>query len=165
MSKSPAATPEITWQEAVARLVRERTLAKTGAQLLKKYGSAADVAAGSVRYGEAKAEYDAIIAGLVVALARQAAPDSLPDLLARFTRGFDKREEFCRRVYELLPVPDAGEKGWIGDAITGGVGPVLDAIEAIWFRTRDENLLLRETIKTQLEMAIWPGFAAVSPDQ
>ena len=87
----------IGWQEAVARLARERTLAETCVTLLRKYGDQASQARGSRTYGEAKSEYDGVIAGLVVALARKGQPESLPDLQDRLQRGFDKREAFCRR--------------------------------------------------------------------
>ena len=62
---------EINWQEAVARLAQERTQAETGVRLLKKHGNAAAIDRGALAYGEAKAEYDGIIAGLVVALAQR----------------------------------------------------------------------------------------------
>jgi hypothetical protein len=68
----------------VPRLARERTLAE-GAR-----GSSRDTAArprrscDAVAYGEAKADYDEVIAGLVVALTRV-------DLQARLQRGFDIR--------------------------------------------------------------------------
>jgi hypothetical protein len=77
---------EINWQEAVARLARERTLAETCVALLKQYGNQASQARGSITYGEAKAEYDGVIAGLVVALARKGQPESLPDLQDRLQR-------------------------------------------------------------------------------
>jgi hypothetical protein len=67
-------------------------------RLLKKYGDAAVVDRGSLTYGEAKAEYDGIVAGLIVALAQKQQPASLADLQARLQRGFDKREAFCRSV-------------------------------------------------------------------
>ncbi len=41
---------------------------------LKKYGDAAAKDRGALAYGEAKAEYDAVIAGLVVALAESEQP-------------------------------------------------------------------------------------------
>jgi hypothetical protein len=94
---------EINWQEAVARLARERTLAETCVGLLKRYGDKAAQARGAVAYGEAKADYDEVIAGLVVALARKEQPESLPDLQARLQRGFDERAAFCRSVDPLVP--------------------------------------------------------------
>src|SRR5215469_2013018 len=81
---------DINWQEAVARLARERTLAETCAGVLKKYGDPVAIERASISYGEAKAEYDGIIAGLSVALARNEQPASLPDLEGRLQRGFDE---------------------------------------------------------------------------
>ena len=79
-------------QEAVACLARERTVAETCAALLKKRGDAKAIDRGALAYGEAKAEYDGIIAGLIIALAQKGAPASLPDIEARLRRGFAKRE-------------------------------------------------------------------------
>jgi hypothetical protein len=146
----------------VARLARERTLAETCAGLLKKYGDAAAQAQGSLAYAEARAEYDGVIAGLTVALARKGQPQSLPDLQARLQRGFDKREEFCRSVEPLLPKTQ-GQKGPIADIVSGVVKPVTDALVAIWSRTRDDDALMRKTIQTQLEATSWPAFEKVAP--
>jgi hypothetical protein len=159
---TPLHAQEINWQEAVARLARERTLAETCVVLLKRYGDKAAQDRGSVAYGEAKAEYDAVVSGLVVALARKAQPESLPDLQVRLQRGFDKREVFCRSVEPLLPKTQ-GEKSPITDIVGGAVKPVIDAIVAIWSRTRDDDALMRKTIQTQLEATSWPAFDKVAP--
>jgi hypothetical protein len=153
---------EINWQEAVARLARERTLAETCAGLLKKHGDKATQAGLSRTYGEAKAEYDAIIAGLAVALARKGQPESLPDLQARLQRGFDEREAFCRGVERTMP-KGKGEKGPLADLAEGAVKPLIDAVVAIWSRTRDDDALMRKTIQTQLEATSWPSFEKVAP--
>jgi hypothetical protein len=86
-----ASAQDIGWQEAVARLKQESTLAETCVALLKKYGKAGAIERGRLAYADAKAEYDASIAGLDVTLARNDQPLSLPDLEARLRRGFDKR--------------------------------------------------------------------------
>ncbi|MFL5257560.1 MAG: hypothetical protein ACJ8AI_32710 [Rhodopila sp.] len=159
---------EINWQEAVARLAQERTRAETCVRLLRKYGNAAEVDRGALAYGEAKAEYDGIIAGLTVALAQKASPDSLTDLEARLQRGFAKREAFCESVQDLIPSRNGerGEKGLINEIVTGAVkgviGPLIQAIQAIWMRHKDESALTRKTIQTQLEATAWPEFAAVA---
>lgn len=153
---------EIGWQEAVARLARERTQAETCARVLKKYGDAGARDRGSLTYGEAKAEYDGVIAGLVVALARKERPASLPDLEARLQRGFDKREAFCKAVQVLMPRAD-GEKGVIDQIVSGVSKPLIEAMVAIYFRARDDDALTRKTIQTQLEAASWPSFASVEP--
>jgi hypothetical protein len=154
---------DIGWQEAVARLAQERTLAETCVALLKKHGDAGAIDRGQLAYADAKAEYDAIIAGLDVALAQGDQPASLPDLEARLRRGFDKRQAFCASVEPLVPPPPKGVKGPFADILGAAVGPVVDALKAIWLRTRDDNALMRKTIETQLEDTKWPSFASVSP--
>src|SRR3954468_23379012 len=79
----PALAQAISWQDAVARLAYERTQAETCAKALKTYGDAAARDRGALAYDEAKAEYDGIIAGLSVALARSEQPASLSDLQER----------------------------------------------------------------------------------
>jgi hypothetical protein len=74
-SMVPAAFAEgIGWQEAVARLAYERTKAETCVKELKKYGDKAAISRGEDTYNDAKAEYDAIISGLTVTLAREGEP-------------------------------------------------------------------------------------------
>src|SRR5271166_1536522 len=147
-SAAPAASAQdIGWQEAVARLAQERTLAETCVALLKKHGNADAIDRGKLAYADAKAEYDAIIAGLDVALARDDQPASLPDLEARLRRGFDKRQAFCDSVKPLVPPPKPGVKSPLTDIVSGAVGPVLEAVVAIWKRTRDDNALMRKTIQ------------------
>jgi hypothetical protein len=153
---------EINWQEAVAQLARERTLAETCAGLLKKYGDKTTQGRLSVFYDNAKAEYDGVIAGLVVALARKAQPETLPDLQARLERGFNEREIFCRSVDPLVPKVH-GQKSPIADILEGTVKPVIDALVSIWSRTRDDDALMRKTIQTQLEATSWPTFDKVAP--
>jgi hypothetical protein len=153
---------EINWQEAVARLARERTQAETCASVLKKYGNRTAKERGSLGYGEAKAEYDGVIAGLSVALARKEQPASLPDLQDRLQRGFEKREAFCQSALSFIP-QGKGEKGGIGEIVGGAIGPLIQALLAIYFRAKDDDLLTRKTIQTQLEATSWPAFASVSP--
>ncbi len=156
---------EINWQEAVARLAQERTQAETHVQLLKKYGNGVAIDQGALAYGEAKAEYDGIVAGLSVALARKAQPASLKDLEERLQRGFEKREAFCRGVQTLIP-PRTGERGVIEEimsgAISGMLKPLIEAVQAIYMRAKDDDALNRETIQIQLEETKWPDFAAVT---
>ena len=153
---------DITWQEAVARLGRERTQVEAYARMLRKYGDAAAVDRGSITYSDAKAEYDGVIAGLIVALARKKEPDSLPDLQDRLQRGYEKRDAFCRSVEALLP-PTAGQKGVILDIVKGAVSPLIDAVKDIYLRSKDDDVLVRKTIQTQLEAASWPTFSEIKP--
>jgi hypothetical protein len=157
------ASDDIGWQEAVARLAHERTLAETCVGLLKKRGDAGAIDRGALAYADAKAEYDGIISGLAVALASREQPSSLPDLETRLRRGFQKRVAFCDSVKPLLPAQTAGEKGLIDTIVGGTVGPLIDAVKAIWLRIRDDNALMRKTIETQLEATTWRDFGSVPP--
>jgi hypothetical protein len=135
--------------EAVARLAQERTQAETCVRLLKKYGDATAIDRGALAYGEAKAEYDGIIAGLCVALALKEQPASLKNLQERLQHGFDKRNAFCKSVQSLIP-DKTGEKGVIDEIVSGFTSgifkPLIEAIQAIYMRTKDDNALTRRTI-------------------
>src|SRR5215213_9635704 len=78
---------EIGWPEAVARLAGERTKAETCVGALKGYGDQQQIARGRVVYGTAKAEFDAVIAGLITALGEGNKPDSLTALNAKLEQG------------------------------------------------------------------------------
>src|SRR3954451_178493 len=107
-----AEAPPIGWQEAVARLAGERTRAEACAGLLRRYGDEAAKAQGQVAYGEAKAEVDGVVAGLTVALARHAAPASLPDLDQRLGREVTRLDAVCARAKAAAP-QEAGTKGGV----------------------------------------------------
>jgi len=155
---------DIGWQEAVARLKQERTLAENCVALLKKHGKPGAIERGRRAYADAKAEYDAIIDGLHVALAQSDQPTSLPDLEARLQRGFDKRQAFCASVERLVPPPPPGEKSPLIDiTVDVQIGRLFDAVKEIYLRKLDDDALMRKTIETQLEDAKWPSFASVSP--
>lgn len=151
---------QIGWQESMALLAKERTLVLTSVRLLKKYGDTGAIDRGSLSYGDAKAEYDAIIAGLSVALARKEAPVSLSDLQSRLKQGFEKREAFCKAVEGLLPTT-TGEKGVIDSIVAVAIGPLIQALKAIYSRAKDDDELTRKTIQTQLEAATWPEYASI----
>jgi hypothetical protein len=99
---------------------------------------------------------------LTVALARKGEPASRPDLEARMQRGFDAREAFCKSVQPLVP-STAGQRSPIVDIVGGAIGPVIDALKAIWMRKQDDDALIRKTIETQLEATSWPAFASITP--
>jgi hypothetical protein len=153
---------EINWQEAVARLARESARVEICASVLKKYGNPTAIERGSISYGEAKAEYDAIIAGLIVALARKEQPASLSDLQASLQRGFDKREAFCQSAQSLIP-RDKGEKSVVEEIVKDAIGPIIQAVQAIYSKAKDDDSLTHKTMQTQLEATSRPAFASVSP--
>jgi hypothetical protein len=152
----------IGWQEAVARLAYERTRAVTCARALHQYGDDAATARGALTYGEAKAEMDAVIAGLVVALAQGEEPTSLPDLDARLRRGVRGREAFCTAVLPLLP-DASGVKSVVTDLVSGALESLIEAVKEIYLHHRKADRLTRATIQTQLEATTWPVFDVIKP--
>jgi hypothetical protein len=62
----------------------------------------------------------------------------------------------------LLPKAH-GQKGPIVDIVEGAVKPVIDALVAIWSRTRDDSAVMRGTIQTQLEATSWADFEKGAP--
>jgi hypothetical protein len=156
-----AQAEDIGWQEAVVRLAGERTRAETCVRLLKTYGDEDAVSRGDLVYGEAKAEVDAAIAGLIVALAKDEEPASLPDLETRLERGVKGREALCEQIKPL--VPDAtGEKNVIADLVGGALGPLIEAVKEIYLEAEEADRLARMTIQNQLEATKWPAFADIA---
>jgi hypothetical protein len=155
----------IGWQEAVARLAHERTRAETCVRLLKTYGDEVALSRGDLTYGEAKAEVDAVIAGLMVALAKDAEPVSLPDLETRLEHGVKGREAFCEQVKPLVP-DTTGERNVITDLVSGALGPLIEAVKEIYLSAREDanerERLTHLTIQNQLEATKWPAFADIS---
>jgi hypothetical protein len=155
---------DIGWPEAVSRLAAERSKAETCGGLLKGYGSPAQVVQGQLAYGGAKADYDAVIAGLTTALAEGERPKGLPSLDAALVRGASALAKFCESVTPLVPT-EAGRKGVLLDLVKGAIEPAVqglsEAVAAIYNNHRNDKALTRETIKTQLEAARWPNFAEV----
>ena len=99
----------MTWPEAVAQLTAERTRAETCVALVKRYGDDAQTARGQLTYTNAKADADAVIAGLITALSAGQEPASLSSLQARLTSGVSGLAEFCNTVARLRPT-QAGRK-------------------------------------------------------
>jgi hypothetical protein len=152
----------IGWQEAVARLAGERTRAETCTGLLKKHGGDDAISRGALAYGEAKAEVEAVIAGLVTAIAAGKKPTSLPDLEARLERGIKAREVFCAQVMALVP-DTSGERDGLKDVLGAGkvLTSMIEAVKELVLRWADEDSLTRKTIQTQLEAATWRDFIAI----
>jgi hypothetical protein len=160
---------DIGWPEAVARLAGERSNAETCARLLKGYGdqqqiSRDQLAYGELAYGEAKAKFDGVIAGLITALTVGGAPKSLPSLETDLEHGATSLGNFCKMVNDLVP-KTSGRKDVVADIAKAAIQPVIDALKegvaALYNNYRKDQALTRETIKTQLEAAKWPNFAEV----
>jgi hypothetical protein len=155
---------DIGWPEAVDRLVRARSKAEPCAAVLKGHGNKQQISRGQLAYGEAKANFDAVIAGLIAALTEGAAPQSLPSLEIDLNDGAASLGEFCQTAHDLL-LSTPGRKEGFADIAKGAIQPVIDALSeavaALYNNHRKDDALTIETIKTQLEAAKWPNFAEV----
>ncbi len=166
VSSQPAT---VSWPDAVAQLVGERARAEGCAALLKKYGDDAQVARAQITYTNAKADSDAVIAGLTTALSAGQTPESLSSLQSKLGSGVSGLEEFCSMVSNLLPKTD-GQKG-IGTDIAKMIpietllNKLSDGVSALYNNHRSDDALTRRSIQTQLEAARWPTFAEVKAAQ
>jgi hypothetical protein len=154
----------IGWPEAVGRLAGERSKAETCRDALKGHGNPDQIARGRVMYGTAKAEFDAVIAGLTVVLGEGDKPESLSAINARLEQGASGLKQFCDWVAPLVP-PDEGRRGVVTDIAKGAIEPVVKALSegvaALYNNHRKDKALTRQTIQTQLEAAKWPDFGEV----
>jgi hypothetical protein len=155
---------DIGWPEAVGRLAGERSRAEICVALLKGHGDKQQISRGQLAYGEAKANFDGVVAELVTALTEGESPKSLSDLKAGLERGASGLKTFCETVSDLLP-SGSGRKGALTDIAKGAIEPVIkalsEAVATIYNNHRKDDALTIETIKTQLEATKWPDFAEV----
>jgi hypothetical protein len=158
----------MTWPEAVAQLTGERSKAETCIALVKKFGNEAQVARGQLTYTGAKADADAVIAGLIVALSTGQQPASLSSLQAKLSSGHSGLAEFCGAVTDLVP-NTAGQKDIVRDIAKATIEPLLkmlsDGVSTLYNNHRTDDALTRRTIQTRLEAARWPTFSEVKAAQ
>jgi len=114
----------IGWPEAVARLTKERSNAEVCVASLKGRGNSEQVSRGRLAYGAAKADLDAVIAGLMTALSEGGNPESLPSLEAELERGASGLAAFCKTVNDL-PLSTVAPKNWVGDAVKEAIEPLI----------------------------------------
>jgi len=157
----------MTWPEAVAQLTSARTRAENCVAFMKRYGDREQVTRGQLTYANAKADADAVIAGLITALSAGQGPASLSSLEARLSSGVSGLGDFCNTVHKLVP-STAGEKGaFLAVALPVAIPPLLkmlsDSVTALVDTYGKADALTRATIKTQLEAARWPAFSEVKP--
>jgi hypothetical protein len=96
----------MTWPDAVAQLTAERTRAETCVAVLKRYGDAGQVDHGQLTYANAKADADAVIAGLITALSARQEPAGLSSLQASLSSSVSGLAEFCRSASWCPTRPD-----------------------------------------------------------
>jgi uncharacterized caspase-like protein len=136
----------MSWQQAVAALTAERERAETAARIVKRLGDAAAVARAERAYGDGKAETDAIVAALTVALAENREPETghgaqVGDDLYLLPHGIGSASTAAVRTHGLS-VEELG-KCLAGIAAHGAVLVLLDACRAGAF----DAGLLRERLK------------------
>jgi hypothetical protein len=154
----------IGWPDTVSRLAEERSKAEICAASLKRYGDKGQISRGQLAYGTAKAEFDAVIAGLITALAEGGDPESLPSLEAKLKSGASGLGGLCNTVADLVPSA-SGQKGILDEMVKAAIEPVIkalsDEVAALYTDHRKDDALTRQTIQTQLEAAKWPDFGKV----
>jgi hypothetical protein len=157
----------MSWPDAVGEIAGERAKAETCAALMKKYGDDGQKARGQIGYSSAKADFDAVIAGLIAALSAGQTPASLSSLQAKLSSGVSGLGAFCGTVSSLLP-KEAGQndKGVVVDIAKAiPIGDLLkmlsDGVSALYTNHRSDDALTRKTIQTQLESATWPNYSEV----
>ena len=157
----------ISWPDAVGKIAGERAKAEACVALMKKYGDDAQKARGEIAYTNAKADSDAVIAGLIVALSAGQTPASLSSLQARLGSGASGLAEFCGTVINLLP-KTAGQtdKGVMIDIakmipLEQLLKVLSEGVSALYTNHRSDDALTRRTIQTQLEATRWPAFSEV----
>jgi hypothetical protein len=158
----------VTWPEAIAQLTGERAKAETCVALLKKYGDDAERARGLLTYTDAKADADAVIAGLIVGLSAGEQPTSLSVLQTKLSSSHSGLAEFCGTAAGLVPSA-SGQKDILIDITKAAIVPLLkmlsDSVSALYTNHRADDALTRRTIQTQLEAARWPEFSEVKAAQ
>jgi hypothetical protein len=161
----------ISWPDAVGQIAGERAKAETCVALMRKYGDDAQRVRGEITYTNAKADFDAVIAGLIVALAAGQALASLSSLQEKLSSGVSGLSQFCGTVVDLLPkAAGQTEKGVIVDIAKAMpleqlLKMLSDGVSALYTNHRSDDALTRKTIQTQLEAARWPAFSEVKTTQ
>ena len=149
---------EIGWQQQVAALAAERARAETAAGIVKRLGGPGDLAMAEIEYGDGRAEIEAVVAALTVALEQGKGADDLADLEARLGRAVAAREALARRALDLAA--GAGTRSALVDLLAPeAMKALFAAIGGLWRRRADRDAALRQTIATRLEAARWPAFA------
>jgi hypothetical protein len=138
---------------------------------MKKYGDAAQNARGQIVYTNAKADFDAVIAGLITVLSARQTPASLSNLQEKLSSGTSGLSQFCDTVINLLPKTAGQTEKGVGIDILKAIPleqllkMLSDGVSALYTNSRGDDALTRRTIQTQLESARWPAFSEVKADQ
>lgn len=159
---APAQAAEpVDWQLTIAKLAAERTLAHNCVSVFKQVVDDPGArASGQLTYGQAKAEMDALITQLQVALIEGMSLANVDVLEGRMGDALAKRDQVCDLAIAAVPPDDRTTKSVeaiVGAVIEGTIGAVVDLI--IHRDTLDEAR--RENLRLELDDQIWPAFGAV----
>lgn len=172
LTESGIAQPAaISWPDAVSQIAGERAKAETCVALMKKYGDDAQKARSEITYTNAKADFDAVIAGLITVLSAGQTPGGLSSLQARLSSGESGLVEFCGAVSNLLPKAAGQTEKGVMVAIAKMIPfeqllkMLSEGVSALYTNHRSDDALTRRTIQTQLESARWPAFFEVKAAQ
>jgi hypothetical protein len=149
----------LSWQSAVAELTAEKERAVTAACIIKRLGGPGDLTAAEIAYGDGRAETEAVIAALTVALGEGKGADDHADLDARIERAVAARETLGACALDLA----TGTRGPALDLLAKALPALFSAVAALWSRRGDRDAATRSTIAARLDAARWPPFADVVP--
>ncbi|MEO1089141.1 MAG: hypothetical protein AAFX81_00790 [Pseudomonadota bacterium] len=154
----------LSWQQEVGALTAERERVETAVRLIKRFGAPTDVAQAELTYADGKAEADALIATLQVALDQGRGADEFDALERRLHKAIEAVDRLAAQAKALVP-PANGQKDLVAAVLGSAVlVALIEAAKTIYLRHRDDDALRRVTIRNQLDAARWPTFAAIRPE-
>jgi hypothetical protein len=154
-------TETISWQKAVALMTAERGRAEAAAAVIKRLGGPGDIAKAELTYGAGRADTEAVMSALTIALEQGAAVDDITDLEARLGQACAAREKLGLQAMALAEAAP-GEKGVVLDLLSEALPDLLAALGALWRHWVQREAGLRTTIAERLQAARWPAFAEIA---
>jgi hypothetical protein len=159
--------PSMTWPEATELLQREKLSAEVCAKAVKLHlpeGDRTALTAAEHDYEAGRAEFNAVISGLQVALMDPETEAPALDVVEeRISAGVEAREAFCDDAERLMADQESGEKSVIAEVVAGSLSALIEAGMTIWKYTDHKDALRRGSISTALEGAKWPVFSDIEP--
>ena len=149
----------LSWQKAVAELTAERNRAEASVRIIKRLGDRGDITTAEITYGDGRAEAEAVIAALIVALHQGKGADDIAEIESRMSQAVAAREMLARRATDLAP----REKNAGIDLLIKALPGLLPAVGALWRRCGERDASTRATIAARLDSARWLPFAEVVP--
>jgi hypothetical protein len=157
----------MTWPDAVAPLAEHRAQVEICVGVIKRHGDSTQVAKSQLAYAKAKAEADALIEGLITALATRDTPGGLTSLNERIAKSASALEEYCKSVSDTLSAQPGLKDIWAALTKILAIEPLINklsaGVAALYNDYRSDNAVTRKVIQNQLENARWPDFAKVAP--